>query len=255
MASFSKKIGYVITDAPKSMSSQKASDPSSRMRIVRGHKDTPGQDGVRLLITGVRSEYIGCRGTDRTDFYRTHLTVARANDVLPKDSLRFLSARPELDHELSFVHADYYGGKPHTENSELDVLFKYCIGPSGEDVTVYDLISGKVDSVAFNAPLYRKADMVQSKSGLRRTFGISELDTEGEDLATDWDVLLQKDGQGGYFGISKPVQPPNLALHRERTAQAGSMVRDYLQKMEIERGNAMLAEDASFVGTMDGPEV
>ena len=55
--------------------------------------------------------------------------------------------------------------------------------------------------------------------------------------------------------MSKPAQPPNLALHRERTAQAGVMVRDYLQRMEIERGNAMLAEDASYTADMDGPEI
>ena len=96
--------------------------------------------------------------------------------------------------------------------------------------------------------------MVRPKSGVRRVFDSGKLDSGGEDMATDWDVLLQRNGRDSCFGMSKPMQPPNLALHRERTAQAGVMVKDYLQKMEIERGNAMLAEDASFVGTMDGPE-
>ena len=97
--------------------------------------------------------------------------------------------------------------------------------------------------------------MVRPKSGVRRVFDSGKLDSSGENMATDWDVLLQRNGKDSCFGMSKPVQPPNLALHRERTTQAGVMVRDYLQRMEIERGNAMLAEDASYTADMDGLEI
>lgn len=257
MASFSKKTGYIITDAPEGVQlpESEGSGKSARWRVVRGHQSNPGQNGVRLLITGARSEHIGMRGTDRTNFYRTYLTVERANDIVPNNSPKHLSARPQLDHELSFVHAECCGPGASTENKDLDALFKYCVGPNCENVTVYDLIDGKVDCVAVNAPLCRRTEVVRPKSGVRRVFDSGKLDSSGEDMATDWDVLLQRNGKDSCFGMSKPVQPPNLALHRERTTQAGVMVRDYLQRMEIERGNAMLAEDASYTADMDGPEI
>lgn len=258
MASFSKKTGYIITDAPEEarLSEPDGSDKSARWRIVRGHQSSPRQNGVRLLITCANSEYVGTRGTDRTDFYRTRLIVERANDIVPDNSPKHLSARPQLDHDFSFVHSGYGGSDDaSTENRDLDALFKYCVGPNGENVTVYDLISGKVDCVAVNAPLCRRTEVVRPKSGVRRMFDSGKLDSDGEDMATDWDLLLQRNGRDSCFGMSKPTQPPNLALHRERTEQAVSMVKDYLQKREIERGNAMLAEDASYTADMDGPEI
>ena len=207
------------------------------------------------MITCANSEYVGTRGTDRTDFYRTRLIVERANDIVPDNSPKHLSARPQLDHDFSFVHAEYCGPGASTENRDLDALFKYCVGPNGENVTIYDLISGKVDCVAVNAPLCRRTEVIRPKSGVRRMFDSGKLDSDGEDVATDWDVLIQRNGRDSCFGMSKPTQPSNLALHRERTEQAISMVKDYLQKMEIERGNAMLAEDTSYVNDDFGPEV
>ena len=124
MASFSKKTGYIITDVPEGVQlpEPEGSGKSARWRVVRGHQSNPGQNGVRLLITGARSEHIGMRGTDRTNFYRTYLTVERANDIVPNNSPKHLSARPQLDHELSFVHAECCGPGASTENKDLDAL-------------------------------------------------------------------------------------------------------------------------------------
>ena len=257
MASFSKKIGYMISDVPETISipEPKDADKSSRWRIVRGHQSKPAQEGVRLLITAARSEYFGCRPADRADFYDTYLTVERANDVVPDDSAKQLSARPKLNKELRFRHAEEFSGSPSTENPKLDAMSKYFVGPTGESATIYDLIEGRVDCLAINAPLYRRTDVIQPKSNVRRLLGGGKLDTDGEDMATDWDVLIITDGKDKCFGMSKPEVAPDLAKHRERTAQAESMVKSYLRDKKLEIANAMLAEDASFVGTMDGPEV
>lgn len=258
MASFSKKAGYKIEDAPEYVDPRemycsgvkKTSDQPSRLRIVRGHDAMPDKRGVRLLITGARREHVGTRGTDMTTFYRTYLTIERANDVLPGDSMKQAAAQPRVGTEICLTHSEI---PYHYENSTYAMIENHCVGPDGNFATIDDLVEGKVDCLAFNAPLFRYAPVRRPK-GLRAFSSANRgVDMEAEDLATDWQVLVVKDEKGGPFGMSRPKVGADLQKHREVTAKAEQMVSDYLREKEMERGNSLILEDESF--DADAPEL
>lgn len=257
MASFTEKAGYHVEKAPKLDENgnpmKNAAGNVKTVETITGREGDSEQQGVRLLITGARTTS-HIRKKDGKKINDVYLKIVKANDRTPKKYAAQLSARAELKNDAIIVHNNgkldvryqheqqfsYVEGET---NPKLDLLSEYTIGPNGP-ATVDDLISGKVDCLAVNAPvrpytLSNKAWEERREIARKRYPNLEVPETRNH--YKSYSIVLERDENGNAYCMSKPGYAPDMIKHNSNTKYAKELSAELANKT-IEAQNAVDVE-------------